>query len=757
MECKENNTRRKRHRKATSPADTHRPSPQAAPVQTFQTIRDAIHSPDIPASDIGPPSPVSEAQTSTRVVTQETPNSYRLYFHIYDHWHSPSSAIENTESTYKPTPHPSASRTQERVPVVDLVDMQLPPSEIASLLLDSYIHNTHWYQLVVHEPSFRLEFNEMIRCGSIQPHRFSFLVLSMVVLAMGCTFANERAIDQIRPGFDLKALQKKMIRKVEANFLEIFEIPTIESAQVGTLLTTYLGFHDNRPRRAYVVLGAALKAALSIGLHNESSWREIDPTQREIRKRCWLTLCISETFIAVNCGRPSLINQTHWETKMLRNIDDTQIRCPGFDSTELLEDDSRQDVTILSYQMHKFNIYKIMFDIMEIFYRQKATPIQHIVDQAKSIRERLAAWKANIPPELTLSSFKPDRVELEANGMIEVFKVQALSLELHYYNAQIILYRPFLTYNSARHVDMNKPSTPIHSSEIPRAVEGTAVKEIDLEFYQMCRSECWEAAMKTTKIRDYQDILRWAGRTPVAPFIGIHCFTAGAVLCLFALSCPLTATAQESKRALGKLVTMPQLLNSPTTLSKQSANIMKDLLQLILTEEMKVLTSGRLDHMDSPELSRESAETIAQSSQSLDVLAASRPRESPYPTQSSRGATNDGRLSSSITATEDITGASRTRNEGHVPPQHRPILGTDTFDDAVTALQSVFRDGRMRSNPPQPSLQGRTQHQDEWQTSDIARGSVDSAASPGYPNFGDMELSLDGATQMWIWDNTFNF
>lgn len=373
---------------------------------------------------------------------------------------------------------------------------------------------------------------------------------------------------------------------------------------------------------------------------------------------------------------------------MLRNIDDTQIRCPGFDSTELLEDGSRQDVTILSYQMHKFNIYKIMFDIMEIFYRQKATPIQHIVDQAKSIRERLAAWKRNIPPELIVSSFKPDRLEPEVNGMIEVFKVQALSLELHYYNAQIILYRPFLTYNSARHMDMNKPSTPIHSSEIPRAVEGTAVKEIDLEFYQMCRSECWEAAMKTTKIRDYQDILRWAGRTPVAPFIGIHCFTAGAVLCLFALSCPLTATAQESKRALGKLVTMPQLLNSPTTLSKQSANIMKDLLQLILTEEMKVLTSGRLDHMDSPELSRESAETIAQSSQSLDVLAASRPRESPYPTQSSRNATNDGRVSSSITATEDITGANRTRNEGHVPPQHRPIMGTDTFDDAVTALQS---------------------------------------------------------------------
>ncbi|WJG35640.1 fungal-specific transcription factor domain-containing protein [Fusarium oxysporum Fo47] len=688
MECKENNTRRKRHRKASSPVYNHRPSPQPAPVQTFQTIRDAINSPDVPASDIGPPSPVSEAQTSTRVVTQDSPNSYPLYFHIYDHLHPPSSATENAELAYKPTPRPSASScTQERVPVVDLVDMQLPPSEIASLLLDSYIHNTHWYQLVVHEPSFRLEFNEMIRCGSIPPHRFSFLILSMVVLAMGSTFANERAMNQICPGFDLKALQKKMIRKAESNFFEIFEIPTIESAQVGTLLTTYLGFHDNRPRRAYVVLGAALKAALSIGLHNESSWREIDSTQREIRKRCWRALCISETFVAVNCGRPSLINQTHWETKMLRNIDDTQIRCPGFDSTELFEDGSRQDVTILSYQMHMFNLYTVIFDIMEIFYRQKATPIQHIIDQAKSIRERLNTWKRNIPPELTLSSFKSERLEPEVNGIIEVFKVQALALELLYYNAQIILYRPFLTYRSARHLDINKPGTPINSSEIPGAVEGTVVKEIDLEFYRTCRSECWEAAMKTTKIRDYQDILRLAGRTLIAPFIGIHCFTAGAVLCLFALSSPLTATAQESKRALGKLVTMPQLLNSPTTLSKQSANIMKDLLQLILTEEMKGLTSGRLDHMDGPELSRESAESIAQSSQSLDKLVTSRPGESPYPTQSRR-ATNDGRLSSSITATEDVTNTSRTRNEAQVPPQHRPIMGTNTFDDAVTALQS---------------------------------------------------------------------
>ncbi|KAH7136891.1 fungal-specific transcription factor domain-containing protein [Dactylonectria estremocensis] len=685
MECTENVPRPRRHRKGPAATNKHRPPTRREPRQTSPIIPDTINTPGLSASESGPPSPTSEEQSAIRATTQDSPTSYRLYFHIYDEWHSSSAIAGNPRATANPN---NLSQTQGRVPVADLVDMQLPPSDIADLLIDSYIRTSHWYQLVVHEASFRQEFDEMIRLGTIEPRRFSFLILSFVILAMGCTFADEKAIQERHPGFDTRALQKKMIRKVEGSFLEMFDIPTIESVQVGTLLTSYLGFHGNIPRRAYVVLGAAIKAALSLGLHNESSWGDMDPIQREVRRRCWQNICISETFIAINCGRPCLVNRLHWDVILMRNIDDTLVQCPGYHSTELLEDGSRQDVTILSYQRRKFNLYKIMFNMIEIFYLQKASPIETIIQQAKSLRQRLETWEREIPPELRLSSYKPGPPDVELEQVRKVFKVQALALQLLYYNAQIILYRPFLTYDSASHQrSINKLGTPIHSSNLPTVVEGTAMKEIDLEFYQACRSQCWEAAIKTAKVCVYQDILKWAGRSPVAPFIGIHSFTAGAVLCLFALSCPLTATAQKSKQALGRLIQIPRIMDSPATLSNESAKIAKDFLKLILSDEMQALTSGKLDDLTDVGFHQKSDEILVRTSKSLDVLGVSQDEGTP------RIPRTVGTVADDISPSSDISwqggaGQLMQNKETPTPLQHHTALSSGTFDDAVVALQS---------------------------------------------------------------------
>ncbi|KAH7125928.1 fungal-specific transcription factor domain-containing protein [Dactylonectria macrodidyma] len=757
MECMENVPR---PRKGPATTTKHRVPTRREPRQPSPVIHDAMHTPSLSVSESGPPSPASEEQSTVRVSTHDSPTSYRLYFHIYDEWHSSPAIADNTEDNPRAASNPnSISRTQKRVPVVDLVDMQLPPADVAELLLDSYIKTSHWYQLIVHEALFREEFGEMIRLGTIEPRRFSFLILSFVILAMGCTFADQKAIQERHPGYDTLALQKKMIRKVEGSFLEMFDIPTLESVQVATLLTSYLGFHGNIPRRAYVVLGAAIKSALSLGLHNESSWGDMNPIQREVRRRCWQNICISETFIAINCGRPCLVNKLHWDVILTRNIDDTLVRCPGYTSTELLEDGSRQDVTILSYQRRKFNLYKIMFNMIEIFYLQKAASIKTIIQQAKSLRQRLETWESEIPPELRLSSYKPGSPNVDPDQVVKVFKVQALALQLLYYNAQIILYRPFLTYDSASHQrSINKLGTPIHSSRMPSVVEGTAMKEIDLEFYQTCRSQCWEAAIKTAKVCEYQDILKWAGRSPVAPFIGIHTFTAGAVLCLFALSCPLTATAQRSKQALGRLIQISRIMDSPATLANESAKIAKDFLKLVLSEEMQALTSGKLDDLADIGFNQKSDEILVRTSKSLDVLAAPQDEGTPRLLDAVRNATNDNRTPSSDISWQGGAGQMMHNKETPTPLQHHTALSSGTFDDAVVALQSVFRDGRAMSHPQDQSTHNTGQYHNEWQGPEATYGgSTYSSVSPGYANFGNVELSLNSSNQMWIWDNTYNF
>ncbi|KAF3000351.1 hypothetical protein E8E14_003382 [Neopestalotiopsis sp. 37M] len=367
--------------------------------------------------------------------------------------------------------------SQNRVPIIDLIQMPLPSSDIVYLLLESYISNIHWYQLVIHQPSFMAEFDEMVESNSIESHRLSFLMLSLVILAMGCTFVNPEITLDNHPGLDLRGLQKRMICTVEANFLKMFDVLTIECAQAGSLLSTYWGFHDNSPLRSEIILGGALKAAITLQLNDESAWGDIDSTQKEIRRRCWRSFCISET--------------SQWNLSIPRNLDDTQVRYPTFHSTELLEDGSRQDVTLITYQRHKHSLYELMSEIIDMFYHQKSKSVPEIIQQAKLIQERLGNWKSELPPELKLISFKNDPPGTDIPEMLRVFRVQSLALQILYYNAQIILYRPFLTPRK------KSSAHRFRSPGIPSVIGDTIVENHDLAFYQICRTQCWTAAMET--------------------------------------------------------------------------------------------------------------------------------------------------------------------------------------------------------------------------------------------------------------------
>ena len=42
-------------------------------------------------------------------------------------------------------------------------------------------------------------------------------------------------------------------------------------------------------------------------------------------------------FAAMCYGRPCTIQEVDWDVSVIFNLDDTSTRCPGFDSTEILE------------------------------------------------------------------------------------------------------------------------------------------------------------------------------------------------------------------------------------------------------------------------------------------------------------------------------------------------------------------------------------------------------------------------------------
>jgi hypothetical protein len=279
---------------------------------------------------------------------------------------------------------------------------------------------------------------------------------------------------------------------------------------------------------------------------------------------------------------------------MVRNIDDSSARCPGFESLERLDDGSYEPVTILSYQRFKFKLYQMASRIIRNVYFNRRATLRDVVEKVKSINSRLLEWEQSIPDELRLSSYSSETPDSRTEPILKIFRRQALALQLSYDNMQLILHRPLLAYDgSSKAISLSNNAPRRSGRDVP--VQGTdsdnATLDQDKDVFKVSKTRCWESAMRTSRIGEHPDILKDARNTYGAAYAGIQAFTAGVMLAIFALSNPLSTQAQESKRAISRLIKMPKLLGYRTAISDQCGVILEELIRLILAEEMKSLVS----------------------------------------------------------------------------------------------------------------------------------------------------------------------
>jgi hypothetical protein len=276
---------------------------------------------------------------------------------------------------------------------------------------------------------------------------------------------------------------------------------------------------------------------------------------------------------------------------MPQNIDDTSDTCPGFNSEEEFESGQRNRVTTLTYQRLKFKLYRIAAPITrELYFRQDLT-MHERVRQVQEINNSLRRWESTIPAELRPGSFSAHDADHRVDSVTRIFRLQALSLQLSYDNIQLILHRPFLFSNE----DFS-PFRPSHGAMPPLVSGENTDQTVDADGQQNrqvteSRSQCWESALKTSRIGEHSEILRQACNSHVAGFIGIQAFTAGVTLAAFALPRPLSTEAHEAKQGIGQLIKVPRRLGLRTVISDQSGRILEKLLRLMLAQEIRLLTT----------------------------------------------------------------------------------------------------------------------------------------------------------------------
>ncbi|KIW86562.1 hypothetical protein Z517_01960 [Fonsecaea pedrosoi CBS 271.37] len=550
--------------------------------------------------------------------------------------------------------------------------MELPPPHVIDYALESYSYSVHWFMLLLHEPSLNAELRGLITTGFVRADRISFLILVVLVIGIGAKYSTRSEAEARCPGFDMDGLGNQLIRKAEDRLLDVFDQANIEAVQISILLSSYYVYHS-RPNRSFALVGSAFKVAQALGLQQESRWKMDDPVLREVwRRLCW-ALYTAEVFSAISFGTPCNVHDSDWDVSFPGNIDDTSTTCPGFDSIERYEDEAFGPVTIASYQRYKFRLYRIASTITRNIYLRSGATLSEVVREIKAINHRLLRWEKCIPPELRLKNLKYSSTDRTSMRTIRTFQLQALALQLSYDNIQLVLHRPLLTINR---VPRSPHAAPQVGNDPDQMVLHTSIEAVDTTMIRTSKYQCWVSSMRTSKIGEHAEILAAAQNTHGAAYAGIQSFTAGVVLGIFALSDPSSDQAHQAKRAVGRIIKLPQLHRFRTTVSDQCGVVLEELIRLILAEEMKAL----LTEAESSGQDRAQDRLVAEYPL-IDELS---PLMKPYAVQAPNNENNVPAQDASIFG---ATGIDAPELFSHPISELPRDIGSGNFSDALLSLQ----------------------------------------------------------------------
>ncbi|OKO95847.1 hypothetical protein PENSUB_10868 [Penicillium subrubescens] len=359
----------------------------------------------------------------------------------------------------------------------------------------------------------------------------------------------------------MQQLSGDIIKQVEQRFLRIMSSADEEAVQICVLLGSFYLF-NGRPTAGLGILGSGIKIAQVLRLHREGSLTGISMTRLETRRRSWLALEVFDKYAAIAFGRPCTVDDSDCDVDTVSNVKTN------------IEEQPRQAAQ-LDYHRWKFRLYRIVGPFLARRH-QKSRP-----ESVQSIHAQLTSWKRQLPENLRLERYK-NKSTLQAPSLLQM---QALALQLTYDNIQIILHRS-LAFGSGSQIS-NTDRSP---DDLPRSA--------------LSRKQLFESALRTSQLNEYSHALHACGKTHAAMHVGICLFTAGVVLCAFAISEPLSATSEAAKNGVMNILRFQHdpILNEHL-LSAQSVKILEDLVTVLLRSEHRVIRG------DDPIISQPIAQT----------------------------------------------------------------------------------------------------------------------------------------------------
>lgn len=229
----------------------------------------------------------------------------------------------------------------------------------------------------------------------------------LVILAFGKMYSVNQWIDYNGPpGFDYFTLALEVLP-------DLHEEGSI--AFVETLaLVGYFMQNLNRRDAAFLYIGAALRMAVTLGLHQETSNPDLDDGEKEYRRRVWWSVYSLDRIHSVKSGNPITIHDEDVGVSLPSKLPTEPEYCPA---------------VVLK---HYTKLSQICGDITTNIYRRTPKKGSTLMTAVQKIIKALSQWHRELPEELR---FDPARISISR---------ESVSTLLHYSQCINMTVRPLL-------------------------------------------------------------------------------------------------------------------------------------------------------------------------------------------------------------------------------------------------------------------------------------------------------------------------
>lgn len=207
---------------------------------------------------------------------------------------------------------PQSRRRLSKSRIYTTISQPNPNRHITEAMIDAYFRLYHVSYPIIHEPTFRAQYSEVIP----RPNGTCWTALAYVVAAIGVWASSTSAAETL----DM-ALFQQASAVLGFDFLEVGNLPLVQTL---TLASNYQQKRD-KPNSGYNYLGLAVRMAMGLGLHKEFQGWNISPLNMEIRRRVWWTLCVFDVGATITFSRPDVWPYKGVEVSFPLNVNDKDL------------------------------------------------------------------------------------------------------------------------------------------------------------------------------------------------------------------------------------------------------------------------------------------------------------------------------------------------------------------------------------------------------------------------------------------------